>query len=164
MTVIEAARPAADRPVADQPVADEAAALLRSGRPAPMRSGRPALMRRGRLVALAVGGFLLPWCVLLGMTLPSTAQAQHWSLAWAGLDGSEAVAALATAVLLARGDLRAGLSAVVGGTLLLADGWFDVCISAPGLDHALAVAEAVCVEIPLAGAAFWLAITLTRTA
>jgi hypothetical protein len=45
---------------------------------------------------------------------------------------------------------------------MLADAWFDVCTSAPGLGHALAVAEAVCVEIPLAGAAFWLALTLTR--
>jgi hypothetical protein len=31
------------------------------------------------------------------------------------------------------------------------DAWFDVCTSAPGADHALAVAEAVFVELPLAG-------------
>jgi hypothetical protein len=53
---------------------------------------------------------------------------------------------------------------VAGGTLLLADAWFDVCTSAPGLDHALAAAEAVFAELPLAGAAFWLAVTLTRSA
>jgi hypothetical protein len=174
MTVIEAARPAAARAFANQPGADQPGAArpvadlrvaempVRRRWPTPVHRGRSALVHRGRLVALAVGGFLLPWCVLLGMTLPSTAQAQHWSLAWAGLDGAEAVAALATAVLLARGNLRAGLTAVAGGTLLLADAWFDVCTSAPGLGHALAVAEAVCVEIPLAGAAFWLALTLTR--
>jgi len=34
----------------------------------------------------------------------------------------------------------------------------------PGLDLALAVAEAVCLELPLAGAAFWLANALTRGA
>jgi hypothetical protein len=129
------------------------------------RADRPAaLMRRGQLVALGAGGFLLPWCVLLGAALPATARAQNWSLAWAGLDGAEAIAALATAALLARADPRASLTAMAGGALLLADAWFDMCTSAPGLDHALAVAEAVCVELPLAGAAIWLAVTLTRRA
>jgi hypothetical protein len=122
----------------------------------------PAWPRRARLAALAVGGFLLPWCVLLGVMLPATTRVQHWSLAWAGLDGAEALAALATAVLLARADARAALTAVAGSTLLLTDAWFDVCTSAPGLGHALAVAEAIFVELPLAGAACWLAVTLTQ--
>ena len=122
----------------------------------------PALLRRARLAALAVGGFLVPWCVVLSATLPRTAQAQHWSLAWTGLDGAEAVAALATAALLARDDSRACLTAVAGGALLLTDAWFDVCTSAPGLDHRLAVAEAVLIELPLAAAAGWLAASLLR--
>jgi hypothetical protein len=127
--------------------------------------GRPPaaqsrLLSRARLVALAVGGFLLPWCVLLSMVLPATAQAQHWSLAWTGLDAAEALAALATAVLLAHGDRRAALTAAAGAALLLTDAWFDVCTSAPGLDHALALAEAVFVEVPLAGAGCWLALRL----
>jgi hypothetical protein len=124
--------------------------------------GSPAvLLRRARLVALAVGAFLLPWCALLGATLPATTRVEHWALAWVGLDAAEGVAALATAVLLARADIRAALTATAGGALLLADAWFDVCTSAPGLDHALAAAEAIFVELPLAGAAFWLAVTLT---
>jgi len=122
----------------------------------------PVVLRRARLVALGVGGFLLPWCVVLAVTLPATAQAQHWPAAWVGLDAGEAIAALATAVLLARGDARAALTAAAGGALLLTDTWFDVCTSAPGRDHLTSVAEAVCVELPLAGGAFWLAIRLTR--
>ena len=59
--------------------------------------------RLGRLVALAVGAFLLPWCAVLGVTLPASAHVPNWSLAWVGLDLAEAVAALFTAVLLARG-------------------------------------------------------------
>ena len=106
----------------------------------------------------------MPWCVVLSATLPRTAQAQHWSLAWTGLDGAEAAAALATAALLARDDSRACLTAAAGGTLLLTDAWFDVCTSAPGLDHTLAVAEAACVELPLAAAAGWLAVALFRRA
>lgn len=123
---------------------------------------QPVTRRRARLVALAVGGFLLPWIAVLATTLPATAQAQHWALAWTGLDGAEAVAALATAALIARGDRRASLPAAAGGTLLLIDAWFDVCTSAPGTAHAMALAEAALAEIPLAVAAWWLAIALTR--
>ena len=65
-----------------------------SAAPAGDRAGPTRLLSRARLVALAVGGFLLPWCVLLSMVLPATAQAQHWSLAWTGLDAAEALAAL----------------------------------------------------------------------
>ena len=128
--------------------------------PAPVR---PALVRRGRLIALAVGCFLLPWCALLFVTLPATAHAGHWSLAWTGLDAAAAAAALATAVLLTRSDPRASLTAAAGGAFLLTDAWFDLCTSAPGLDRCLAVAEAVCAELPLAAAAFWLAARLIRS-
>jgi hypothetical protein len=129
----------------------------------PCALGIPAaVLRRGRLIALGVGGFLLPWCVVLGATLPATATVQNWSLAWVGLDAAEAATALATAALLARADVRAGVTAAAGGTLLLTDAWFDVCTSAPGLDHSVAVAEAIFVELPLAAAAFWLAARLNR--
>jgi hypothetical protein len=50
----------------------------------PEVQAQPVLLRRARLVALAVGGFLLPWSALLAVTLPATAQAQHWALAEAG--------------------------------------------------------------------------------
>ena len=107
--------------------------------PAPLSPARlsparlsPVARRRARLAALAVGGFLVPWCVVLSVTLPRTAQAQNWSLAWTGLDAAEAVAALATAALLARDDSRASLTAAAGGALLMVDAWFDVCTSVPG--------------------------------
>jgi hypothetical protein len=150
----------------DRPGAETDDQPPETGSQPPHTDGQPAavpprLLRRARLIALAVGGFLLPWCVLLSMVLPATAQAQHWSLAWTGLDAAEALAALGTAVLLARGDRRAALTAVAGGALLLTDAWFDVCTSAPGLDHALALAEAAFAELPLAAAAGWLALRLT---
>jgi hypothetical protein len=138
---------------------------VRPPQPALQQDGltsRPVPVRRARLVALAVGGVLLPWIVVLGAVLPATAQAQHWALAWTGLDGAEAAAALVTALLLSRGDRRASLSAAAGGTLLLIDAWFDVCTSAPGTEHAMALAEAALAEIPLAIAAWWLAIVLIR--
>jgi hypothetical protein len=120
--------------------------------------------RLGRLAALAVGLFLLPWCVVLGMTLPASTFVPDWSLAWMGLDFAEAVAALLTAVLLRRGSLRASLSAMAGAGVLFADAWFDVCTSAAGLPRLLAIGEAVLLELPLAAAGIWLAVTLTRKA
>jgi hypothetical protein len=120
--------------------------------------------RLGRLVALAVGLFLLPWSVVLGITLPASTFVPDWSLAWMGLDFAEAVAALLTAVLLRRGSPRASLPAMAGAGVLFADAWFDVCTSPDGLSRWLAVGEAVLLELPLAAAAIWLAVTLTRKA
>jgi hypothetical protein len=112
--------------------------------------------------AVAVAAFLGPWCAVLGATLPDTTKAHHWAQAWVGLDLAIALSAAATAVLLGRRDPRAALAAAAAGTLLLADAWFDVCTSAPGADHALALAEAWLVEVPLAVAALWLADWLLR--
>jgi hypothetical protein len=92
--------------------------------------------RLGRLVALAVGAFLLPWCAVLGATLPASAHVPNWSLAWVGLDLAEAVATLLTATLLTRGSPRAAIPASAGAALLLADAWFDLCTSPPGLEPA----------------------------
>jgi hypothetical protein len=117
-------------------------------------------LRRARLAATAVGGFLVPWSAVLAKTLPESAHVRRWSVAWAGLDGAEAVAALAVAGLLARGDRRAAVPAAAFGALALADAWFDVTTSAPGRQSAIAIAEAAGVEIPLAAAAFWLAASL----
>jgi hypothetical protein len=57
--------------------------------------------------------------------------------------------------------MRSCMSRAPGGALLLTDAWFDVCTSAAGLDHALALAEAAFLELPLAAAAGWLALRLT---
>jgi hypothetical protein len=112
-------------------------------------------------VALAVGSFLVPWSVVLGMTLPASTFVPNWSLAWMGLDLAEAVAALLTAWLLRRGSPRASIPAMAAAGLLFADAWFDVCTSSAGTARLLAVGEAVLVELPLAAAAVWLAVTLT---
>jgi methylated-DNA-[protein]-cysteine S-methyltransferase len=124
------------------------------------RPGQPRLVRRAQLVAIGAAAILLPWCVLLFVSLPATARASNWALAWTGLDVAEAIAAVVTAVLLGRGDSRASLSAMAGATLLLADAWFDLCTSAPGAGRALAIADAAGLELPLAAAAIWLAVRL----
>jgi hypothetical protein len=115
------------------------------------------------LVAGGVAAVLLPWCLILAVTLPSTYQANHWKLAWIGLDCGIALAAALTAYLLHRQDVRAALSAVAGGTLLFADAWFDVSTAGPGLDHTLSLAEAVLLEIPLGLCAFVVASRALRS-
>ncbi len=113
--------------------------------------------RQGAAVAAAVAATLVPWTAWLSSSLPPTALAYHWSAAWTGLDAAIAGCAATSAVLLARRDRRAALSLVATATLMLTDSWFDVCTSAPGHDLALAVAEALGVELPLATAALGLA-------
>lgn len=109
------------------------------------------------LVAGGVAVVLLPWVLILAATLPPTYQANHWNLAWIGLDLAIAVTAGVTAFLLHRHDPRAALTAVAAGTLLVADAWFDISTSGPGLDHNLALAQGLLLEVPLAIGAFVLA-------
>ncbi|MEV0799890.1 hypothetical protein AB0I34_19500 [Kribbella sp. NPDC050281] len=123
------------------------------GRIRPLRSpGGPATF-----VAAGVAAVLLPWCLILAASLPSTYQANHWKLAWIGLDCGTAVAAGLTAYLLHTRNRYAVLTAMAAGTLLLADAWFDVSTAAAGTDHTLSLAEALLLEIPLAVCAFLVA-------
>ncbi|WP_203590524.1 hypothetical protein [Streptomyces sp. SID13031] len=108
-------------------------------------------------VAGGVAVVLLPWVLILAVTLPPTYSADHWQLAWIGLDLAIAATAGLTAFLLHRRDPRAALAAVAAGTLLVADAWFDVTTAGPGLDHNLALAQALILEAPLAILAFVLA-------
>jgi len=101
-------------------------------------------------VLTAIAVFLIPWCAVLGMTLPDRSLAENWSLAWVGLDGAVAVTAAFTVLLLQRNDARAALTAMATATLLAVDSWFDLCTSHRGPDQLIAGAEAVFLEVPLA--------------
>jgi hypothetical protein len=122
------------------------------------------LSPRHRQVAVLAGSagaaWLVPWSLHLARTLPPSATADHWAVAWTGLDLAEAAAAGSTAWWLARHDRRAALAAMALAALLGADAWFDVCTSARGHDRAVAIASAVLLELPLAAAAAHLAIRL----
>jgi hypothetical protein len=110
------------------------------------KSATPASWRVLRLIASAIAASaiaLLPWTAYLAATLPSSASARHWSLAWCGLDLAIAGGLAATAWAAIRRDRRAGLAAASTATLLLTDAWFDVCTSPPGRPLAWAIAQAV---------------------
>jgi hypothetical protein len=92
---------------------------------------------------------LLPWLVVLAITLPARYGAAHWAVAWVGLDTMEAVGLITTGVLALRGDRRLSSAAAATATLLTVDAWFDITTSV-GSDFRVALITALCTEIPLA--------------
>lgn len=98
----------------------------------------------------ACGLALLPWLYVLATGLPANATAEHWPIAWVGLDALEALGLIATGLLAARGDRRHALAAAATATLLVVDAWFDTTTAAPGGDFAAALAMALGAELPLA--------------
>ncbi|MGV9787510.1 hypothetical protein [Streptomyces sp. NPDC003435] len=108
-------------------------------------------------VLLAAGLALLPWLGYLAATLPPAEAA-----AWVALDAVEAAALLTAGSRLLRHDPRHRAPAAAAAVLLLADACVDVATSAPGPELALAVAMAVCAELPLAALCTALAVPACR--
>jgi hypothetical protein len=128
-------------------------------RPAPVRLAAPSRVvpRTPRRAAtrrwlgcglIAAGLGMFPWLVVLAISLPGSARAAHWAVAWVGLDAMEGVSLLATGWLLTRQDERCSLTAAITATLVLADAWFDVTTAA-GPAEITAVLMAVFIEIPV---------------
>jgi hypothetical protein len=131
-------------------------------RPAvPDRPGVRSERHLGRAFATA-GLIMVPWLLYLSMSLPQKAMDNHWALGWVGLDSGEALALFATGRFLKRADNRCTLTATAAAALLLTDAWFDVTAAAPGGELAIAIVEAVCVEIPIAIVCTVLALRLIR--
>ena len=106
------------------------------------------------LLALFALG-LVPWAIWLTTVLPSHEVAEHWDLAWGGLDLMLAALLLATAVSAWRGGPFLQASAASAGTLLAVDAWFDL-LTSNGRDLAYAIVLAVVAELPLAVICLWI--------
>lgn len=121
-------------------------------------SGPYRMPSLGRLApALAVFAvFLVPWAFWLSRTLPATHTARHWDLAWAGFDAALALGLASTALSAIRHSPWLVAAASATGTLLVVDAWFDVLTARGGGELAVATAEAVLVELPLAALSFWI--------
>jgi hypothetical protein len=96
------------------------------------------------------GMVLVPWVVFLTRFLPSTHLALHWDIAWAGFDVALAVVLFAVAAAAWRRSPWLEGAAAAAATLLVVDAWFDVLTSSSQLELAVAIGEAVLVELPLA--------------
>ncbi|MFF3662554.1 hypothetical protein [Streptomyces olivochromogenes] len=100
------------------------------------------------LTVCALG--LVPWTVLLAMTLPSVYEVRQWRVTWVGFDALLMVAMAATALL---GWLRHRaviVSATTTAVLLICDAWFDVSLAFGTSGVWLSSVLAACVELPLA--------------
>ena len=114
-------------------------------------------VRRVAIVFLAVGVGLIPWSIILSVTLPSRTVADHWDLAWVGFDLVLATLMVATAVALLKRRPWGPSLAAATGALLVADAWFDVVTAHTANERWLAIFLAVFVELPLATICFVLA-------
>jgi hypothetical protein len=118
-----------------------------------MRTPRPGLPVFFASAALA----LAPWAAWLASSLPCRYSSQHWNVAWAGFDTALAVTLALTGVAALRGAAWLDRAAISAATLLVADAWFDVVTSHGATALALATAEAVAVELPVALLCIWVA-------
>jgi hypothetical protein len=109
----------------------------------------------------AAAALLVPWMMMLALTLPGRAQVDNWPLAWIGLDALMAVGCAATALLGLRGDARARLTASATASVAVLDAWFDITTSRTGAPLAEALLCAVA-EGALAGACGYLAVGRDR--
>jgi hypothetical protein len=102
---------------------------------------------------------LVPWIGLLVVSLPCHYSARHWGIAWAGFDAGLALALGLTAYAALGRAPWLDRAAVAAGTLLIADAWFDVVTARGTGAIALAVTEALAIELPLALLCIWVAQT-----
>jgi hypothetical protein len=121
-----------------------------------------AIPRWATVVLAGVALFLVPWTLWLTYSLPTRHVAHHWRLAWVGFDVALAALLVATVAGAVRRAPWIARTALVAGTLLLADAWFDVLTSKPGDDFTLAAAEAAFAEVPLALLCFWAGLRTDR--
>ncbi len=99
---------------------------------------------------------LIAWTVFLGLTLPPKYDAGHWDLLWTGFDiGLFCVLAYGAWAAWFRRQILA-TTAVVAGTLLLCDAWFDIVTSIGHRDQWLTLLTGLAGELPLAVFFFWL--------
>ena len=106
---------------------------------------------------LLLGAVTVPWAIVLAVTLPRTAQAGHYRLAWGGFDLGLAAALLGTGWIAVHGSDRVELPAMAAATMLIVDAWFDATTSSDTAGLVTALVMAVVVELPLAVLCLWIA-------
>ena len=121
-------------------------------------AAHPAVADRRRrtfatVMTLASVG-LIPWIVVLGLTLPHRYVAGHWTLTWVGFDVLLLLSLAATGWCAWRRRQVVILAAFTSGTLLICDAWFDVTTASGRTDVWVAIATAVLLELPLAAVLF----------
>jgi len=122
-----------------------------------MKVPRLPRSRRARILTLLTGAASLEilWTIYIGIELPRHYVANHWNVAWVGLDVAQVIMIFATAWAAWRRRAILSLFATAAGTLLLVDAWFDVTTARRG-DLLQSVLFALVLEVPWATVLFWL--------
>lgn len=106
------------------------------------------------LTAFAAAAVLeTAWTAYLGWRLPRHYVANHWDVAWVGIDSLQVLTLLAAAWAAWRRRAVLMLFACACGTLLVVDAWFDVTTARyRDVDESLWF---LALEVPLAAVMFW---------
>ena len=100
---------------------------------------------------------LVPWIVVLVVSLPSAHRAAHWDIAWAGFDIGLAFLLMTVALAAWRRSSWLEGTATASAALLAVDAWFDILTSSSHVELGVAIGEALLVELPLAALCLLLA-------
>ncbi|NJC64705.1 hypothetical protein HC028_09340 [Planosporangium flavigriseum] len=103
-----------------------------------------------------------PWTVYLAVTLPQDIRTRNYRIAWVGFDIGLMVLLLLTAILAYRGQRHMVMTATATATALVIDAWFDMVTSPGGDELIVAVATALCGELPLTVLCLWIALQVDR--
>jgi len=114
------------------------------------------------ILMTASSAVMIPWIVLLAVTLPRRYVASHWGATWVGFDAALLSGLAATAWFAWRRGQAVVVAAIITSTLLVTDAWFDVMSAASLTDRAMSIASAVVVELPMAMVLFFVACRLLR--
>jgi len=122
-----------------------------------MKERTAQLIGRTFLRALVIGAILeTAWTIYIGVVLPRQYSADHWDLAWVGLDVAQVSMLFACAWAAWRQRAVLALFATAFATLLIVDAWFDVTTARRGnIDKSILLAAIV--EIPSALVMLWVA-------
>ncbi|MEU7867193.1 hypothetical protein [Dactylosporangium sp. NPDC049140] len=118
--------------------------------------------RRRFVIVVGVASVLMiPWVIALALRLPPRYLAGNWDVTWVGFDVALMITLAFTAWAALRRRQVVVLAALVSGTLLACDAWFDI-MTAYGPDRWVSLATAVAVELPLALWLFFVSHHLVR--
>ncbi|MFI5910151.1 hypothetical protein [Dactylosporangium sp. NPDC051541] len=136
-------------------------AALRSRAGRKPTAGNERARRRFVIVVGVASVLMIPWVITLALRLPPQYLAGNWDLTWVGFDAALMVALAVTAWAALRRRQVVVLAALVSGTLLSCDAWFDI-MTASGPDRWVSLATALAAELPLAGWLFFVSYHLVR--
>jgi hypothetical protein len=106
---------------------------------------------------LVLAVLTVPWIGILAATLPKHQYTGHFRLAWVGFDVLLVFMLARTGWVASRGRDYVQIPAVMTGTLLVVDAWFDVMTSHGRDQMVTALGSALLIELPLAALCFWIA-------